>query len=95
MGIKTVEGYMSFLSCEAKRRVKKENQLMKLERMLDWRRVDRLLKGIYAYEVNGNGGQKPYDSVKMFKALLLGQWHDHIWLCLPIKPIGSPERGAA
>lgn len=67
---------MSFLLCEAKRRVKKENQLMKLERMLDWKRIGRLLNGLYAYELNGNGGQKPYDSLKMFKAILLGQWHN-------------------
>lgn len=67
---------MSFLLCEAKSRLGKENRLVKLERMLDWGRIERLLKGIYAYEVNGNGGQKPYDSVKMFKAVLLGQWHN-------------------
>ena len=90
-----LEGRMSFLSFEAKNRIGKDNQLVKLSRLLDWNRIGRKLKGIYAYDLNGKGGQKPYDSVKMFKALLLGQWHDHIWLCLPIKPIGSPERGAA
>lgn len=67
---------MSFLACEAKRRVKKENHLLKLEKMLDWKRIGRHLNGLYAYEVNGNGGQKPYDSLKMFKAVLLGQWHN-------------------
>lgn len=66
---------MSFLSCEAKSRLGNENRLVKLSRMLDWKRIGRKLDGIYAYEVNGNGGQKPYDSVKMFKAVLLGQWH--------------------
>ena len=66
---------MSFLSFEAKSRIGKENRLVKLSLMLDWKRLGSLLDGIYAYEVNGKGGQKPYDSVKMFKAVLLGQWH--------------------
>jgi len=67
---------MSFLACEAKRRIGKDNQLVKLSLMLDWERIGRKLDGIYAYEINGKGGQKPYDSLKMFKALLLGQWHN-------------------
>ena len=66
---------MSFLSFEAKNRIGKENRLVKLSLMLDWERIGRELDGIFAYEINGKGGQKPYDSVKMFKAVLLGQWH--------------------
>lgn len=66
---------MSFLLCEAKNRIGKENQLLKLSLMLDWKRIGAMLEGLYLYEINGKGGQKPYDSVKMFKALLLGQWH--------------------
>ncbi len=66
---------MSFLMYEAKNRVKKENKLMKLSKIIDWEKIGRKLKGIYAYEVNGKGGQKPYDSLKMFKAILLGQWY--------------------
>lgn len=67
---------MSFLLCEAERRIGKENQLIKLSLMLDWERIGSMLTGLYLYDINGKGGQKPYDSVKMFKSLLLGQWHD-------------------
>ena len=66
---------MSFLMYEAKHRIKKENKLMKLDVIIDWEKIGGKLKGIYAYEVNGKGGQKPYDSLKMFKAILLGQWY--------------------
>jgi len=67
---------MSFLACEAKARVKKENKLIKLSKIIDWKKIGKHLKGMYAYEINGTGGQKPYDSLKMYKAILLGQWYN-------------------
>ncbi|MBU1121302.1 MAG: hypothetical protein KKF54_01205 [Candidatus Omnitrophica bacterium] len=66
---------MSFLTCEAKSRVGKENKLIRLGKIIDWEKTGKKLKGIHAREINGKGGQKPYDSLKMFKAVLLGQWH--------------------
>lgn len=67
---------MSFLACEAKNRVKKENKLVKLSHVINWDSIGKHLKGIYAYEINGTGGQTPYDSLKMYKAILLGQWYN-------------------
>lgn len=67
---------MSFLVCEAKSRLGAENKLVRLSRLIDWGRIGSRLKGLHSYEINGNGGNKPYDSLKMFKAVLLGQWHD-------------------
>lgn len=66
---------MSFLKCEAKQRLGKENKLVKLSKIINWDKIGTNLKGMYAYQTNGNGGQKPYDSIKMYKAILLGQWY--------------------
>lgn len=66
---------MSFLTFEAASRLGKENKLMKLAKIIDWEKIGEKLKGLYAYEINGAGGQEPYDSLKMFKAILLGQWY--------------------
>lgn len=66
---------MSFLKHEANNRLSDNNKLVKLSKMISWEGIGEKLKGIYDYEKNGKGGQKPYDSLKMFKALLLGQWH--------------------
>lgn len=67
---------MSFLVMEAKTRVKKDNKLLKINLLIDWSKISGKLKNMYRYEINGKGGQTPYDSLKMFKAILLGQWHN-------------------
>jgi len=66
---------MSFLVCEARERLGRENRLIKLSKIINWGEIGKKLKGLYAYEINGEGGQKPYDSLKMYKAILLGQWY--------------------
>jgi IS5 family transposase len=66
---------MSFLRLEATSRLGKENKLIKLDKIINWEKIGKKLKGLYAYEINGEGGQEPYDSLKMFKAILLGQWY--------------------
>ena len=48
----------------------KENQLVKLGKLLDWNRFSAILQGVHK-EDDPTG----YDTLKMFKALLLGQWH--------------------
>ena len=48
----------------------KENQLVKLGKLLDWSRFSVLLQGVHKED-----GPIGYDTLKMFKALLLGQWH--------------------
>lgn len=47
-----------------------ENQLVKLSKLLDWRRFSAILEGVHKKD-----GPTGYDTLKMFKALLLGQWH--------------------
>lgn len=48
----------------------KENQLVKLGKLLDWHRFSTILQGVHKEE-----GPTGYDTLKMFKALLLSQWH--------------------
>ena len=48
----------------------KENQLVKLGKLLDWSRFSVILQGVHKED-----GPTGYDTLKMFKSLLLGQWH--------------------
>jgi IS5 family transposase len=66
---------MSFLKMEAKTRIKKDNHLLKIDRIINWSFISSKIKGIHKNEVDPQGGQKAYDNLQMFKATLLGQWH--------------------
>jgi transposase, IS5 family len=66
---------MSFAELELLNRLSEDSVLSKIDRLLDWEPVRILLKGLYKRETEDKGGQQPYDSVVMFKAVLLGQWH--------------------
>lgn len=48
----------------------KENQLVKLGKLLDWRMFSGILQDVHKAD-----GPTGYDTLKMFKCLLLGQWH--------------------
>jgi IS5 family transposase len=67
---------MSFLVIEAKNRVKADNKLLKINKLIDWSWLSHKLKKIHKNDVEPQGGQKAYDNLKMFKAVLLGQWHN-------------------
>jgi IS5 family transposase len=66
---------MNFFTIEAEQRVKKDHYLMRLDKLIDWKGIELLLRGISLSETSSNGGRKAYNSLSMFKALLLGQWH--------------------
>jgi len=66
---------MSFAGLEILARLSEDSVLGKIDRLLDWGPVRKLLKGLYKRETGDKGGQQPYDSVVMFKAVLLGQWY--------------------
>jgi len=53
-------------------RRKRVEKLEQIDGLLDWRRIDRLLDGINAAKLGGQG----YPPLCMVKALLLAQWHD-------------------
>lgn len=54
------------------RRRKRLDRLERIDGLLDWSRIDRLMVGINAAERGARG----YPPLSMLKALLLAQWHD-------------------
>lgn len=53
----------------------KENQLMKIHRLINWERLGGYLKQMKRNET-AFGGREGYNELSMFKAILLGQWHN-------------------
>lgn len=49
--------------------------LIKMKGLIDWESIRSLLRGIYRRDQSNGGGPEPYDSVLMFRLMLLGQWH--------------------
>lgn len=65
----------TFFSIGLSERLGNDNKLVKLNKLLDWPKIKSHLKGIHKNELNPQGGPKSYDVLKMFKSILLGQWH--------------------
>ena len=65
----------SFFSFSAETRIKRENPLLKLNQLINREKLKPQLKGIHKNDINDQGRPKPYDPIKMFKALLLGPWY--------------------
>ena len=65
----------TFFSYSAEQRIKKSNILLKLNKLINWGKIERKLRGLYKKDILDQGGQRPYVSINMFKALLLGQWY--------------------
>jgi transposase, IS5 family len=53
----------------------KGNKLMELRELIDWSAFRKKLLGIHKNDIDPQGGQKPYDHLKMLKAVLLKEWH--------------------
>lgn len=51
-----------------------DNKFVKLNNLLDFDYFRKVLKGMYIQE-RSNQGRPSYDSIKMFKLILLGQWY--------------------
>jgi len=54
----------------------KGNKLMKLRELIDWSAFRNKLLGIHKNDIDPQGGQKPYDHLKMLKTVLLKEWHN-------------------
>lgn len=67
---------LSFGSMEMEKRMRRESALMKIYAVLDWEAFRKHLNGLYKRETSGAGGQEPFDVLMMWKAILLGQWHN-------------------
>jgi len=66
---------MSFFTYAVKTRLGQENQLVKIEALIDWQPIKEKLACVYKNEYQAVGGVKPYSSLSMFKAILLQSWH--------------------
>ena len=53
----------------------KDNKLLKLNKLINWKRVSNLLAKVHQRDISCAPGGLMYDKLKMFKAILLGQWH--------------------
>lgn len=53
----------------------KNNQLLKLSKLIDWKRIEKLLKKVHLRDESKAPGEEGYNKLSMFKAILLGQWH--------------------
>jgi IS5 family transposase len=67
---------MSFFTYAVKERLGQENQLVKIEAVIDWQPIKEKLAKIYKNEYQAIAGVKPYSSLSMFKAILLQSWHN-------------------
>lgn len=65
----------SFASLSVKHRLKDNSKLLKLDKLINWGRFERLLSGIHKNDINSKGGRKSYDKIAMLKLVLLGQWN--------------------
>jgi len=65
----------SFFSFSAQQRLNKNNLLLKLNKIIDWKKIEKRFKGFYKKDIEDKGGERPYEPLKMFKAILLGQWY--------------------
>lgn len=52
------------------------NQLLRLKELINWRKIDALLKKVHSRDESPNHGGFTYNKLSMFKAILLGQWHN-------------------
>jgi IS5 family transposase len=66
---------MSFFTHAVQTRLGQENQLIRIEALVDWQPIKEKLACIYKNEYQATAGVRPYSSLSMFKAILLQSWH--------------------
>jgi IS5 family transposase len=67
---------MSLFMLGVNKKVKETNKLAILLKLIDWKKCKNYLKNVHKNDIDPQGGQKAYDNLKMFKTLLLQQWHN-------------------
>mgnify|MGYP006288402523 CR=1 FL=1 len=65
----------TFFEIGLEKQLGKDNQLMKIHRLIKWERLRGYVKKMRRNETVA-GGREGYDELSMFKAILLGQWHN-------------------
>jgi len=66
---------MSLFMLGANKKIKETNKLIILRELIDWEKCRKYLKHVHKNDIDPQGGQKAFDNLKMFKTLLLQQWH--------------------
>jgi len=66
---------MSFFTDLISSRVPADNLLRKLNTIIDWGKIKKIITKKYRPNINPITGTKPYDPLCMFKAILLQSWH--------------------
>ena len=66
----------SFFMLGAEQALGQNDPLIKLNKMIDWKKIESHLVGIHCNDNNAHCGPKGYENIKMFKAMLLGQWYN-------------------
>lgn len=66
----------SFFMLGAEQALGQNDPLMKLNKIINWKKIESCLIGIHCNDINSQGGPKSYDNLSMFKAILLGQWYN-------------------
>jgi len=66
---------MSFFTNLISSRVPADNRLRKLNAIIDWEKIRKIITKKYRPNINPVTGVKPYDPICMFKAILLQSWH--------------------
>jgi len=66
---------MSFFSHVISTKLGANNRLAKLNALLDWSKIEKHLSKIYEGKRREVGGVKPYNTLSMYKAIILQAWH--------------------
>ena len=66
---------MGLFDSSIDRRLGNNNQLIKLALLIDWNPIRIILEKVHKRDELTRSGGFSYNKLKMFKAVLLGQWH--------------------
>jgi IS5 family transposase len=65
----------TFFTLGAEALIGQDNQLVKLNRLIQWPRIEKYLVGVNKNDIDPAGGPTGYNKLALLKAILLGQWH--------------------
>ena len=71
----------SFFEFEAKKALQNvQSPILHLNGLIDWQKLSSKIGKLYKSQECDLGGNRHYDPLKIFKAILLGQWHNLVTL---------------
>lgn len=66
----------TFFTLGAEALIGQDNQLLRLNRLIKWNRIEKHLVGVNKNDIDPAGGPMGYNKLALLKAILLGQWHN-------------------